>query len=87
MQYIFHLYLSSDHGYDTKDYQSLSSICFKACLHAASIFPSSAYFNSMTIPVRFSGASIRISLYPIPDSAFDFISQLDLYPRRPSKIP
>ena len=46
-----------------------------------------AYFISMMIPVRFSGASTRMSLYPIPDSMLDFMIQLLWYPNSPSRIP
>src|SRR5699024_11684150 len=51
-----------------------SSICFNASSHPFSKLPSSAYFNSMIIPI-FSDVQIEMSLYPSPNSALDWISQ------------
>ena len=62
----------------------LSSICFNASAQAVSRFPFTAYFNSITMPVR-SGVQMEISLYPSPVSALDFTSQLSWFCKSPRR--
>ena len=58
----------------------ISDICdlLKCIFTFFSIFPSDAYFTSMTIPTSSSSIRIKISLNPSPDSLFDITDQYDI---------